>query len=63
MSSDGRRFGRGVGAALGQTTSEYVVLTALVTAAASVAAALLGGSIRQAFFDVAQRVLGVVTGS
>ena len=46
----------------GQTTSEYVVLTAMATAIASAMVALLGLSIRKAFFNVAQRILGVITG-
>ena len=47
----------------GQTTSEYVVLTGLATGIAILVATVLGLSIRQAFFQAAQRMLSVITGT
>lgn len=49
--------------ACGQTTSEYVVLMGLATGIAVVVATVLGFSLRQAFAQAAQRMVGVITGS
>jgi Flp pilus assembly pilin Flp len=46
----------------GQTMSEYLVLAGVTTAIAIVMSRMLGGSVKQAFASVAQRMLAVITG-
>jgi Flp pilus assembly pilin Flp len=47
----------------GQTMTEYVVLMGLATGIAALVATVLGLSIRRAFYQVAERMLTVITGT